>query len=75
MSTTSSGQSYLCIIKRNAQALLQQVNDLLDLGRIDVGKMPLIHITCWRDIAAATSCRSDMSARMAATCGPRCALR
>ena len=35
----------LSIIKRNAQALLQQVNDLLDLGRIDVGEMPLVY-TC-----------------------------
>lgn len=34
----------LSLIKRNAQALLQQVNDLLDLGRIDVGEMPLVHV-------------------------------
>lgn len=34
----------LAIIKRNAQALLQQVNDLLDLGRIDVGEMPLVYV-------------------------------
>ena len=31
----------LTTIKRNAQSLLQQVNDLLDLARIDSGRMPL----------------------------------
>ena len=31
-------------IKRNAQALLQQVNDLLDLARIDAGEMPLVYV-------------------------------
>lgn len=30
-------------IKRNAQALLQQVNDLLDLARIDACEMPLVY--------------------------------
>lgn len=33
----------LTTIKRNAQALLQQVNDLLDLARIDAGEMPLVY--------------------------------
>lgn len=31
-------------IKRNAQALLQQVNDLLDLARIDAQQMPLAYV-------------------------------
>lgn len=31
-------------IKRNAQSLLQQVNDLLDLARIDAGEMPLVYV-------------------------------
>lgn len=34
----------LMTIKRNAQALLQQVNDLLDLARIDAGEMPLVYL-------------------------------
>ena len=34
----------LATIKRNAQSLLQQVNDLLDLARIDSGRMPLAYI-------------------------------
>lgn len=34
----------LLTIKRNAQALLQQVNDLLDLARIDAGEMPLVYV-------------------------------
>ncbi|MGE5472323.1 MAG: ATP-binding protein [Bacteroidota bacterium] len=34
----------LATIKRNAQFLLQQVNDLLDLARIDSGSMPLAYI-------------------------------
>lgn len=34
----------LTAIKRNAQALLQQVNDLLDLARIDAGEMPLVYV-------------------------------
>jgi len=36
--------SRLLTIKRNAQALLQQVNDLLDLARIDAGEMPLVYV-------------------------------
>ena len=31
-------------IKRNAQSLLQQVNDLLDLARIDAQQMPLAYV-------------------------------
>lgn len=31
-------------IKRNAQSLLQQVNDLLDLARIDSDRMPLAYV-------------------------------
>lgn len=34
----------LLTIQRNAQALLQQVNDLLDLARIDAGEMPLVYV-------------------------------
>ncbi len=34
----------LLTIKRNAQALLEQVNDLLDLARIDAGEMPLVYV-------------------------------
>lgn len=34
----------LATIKRNAQALLQQVNDLLDLARIDAGEMPMVYL-------------------------------
>ena len=37
-------QFRLATIKRNAQALLQQVNDLLDLARIDAGEMPLVYV-------------------------------
>ncbi|HJV24538.1 MAG TPA: ATP-binding protein [Aromatoleum sp.] len=40
----------LLTIKRNAGALLQQVNDLLDLGRIDAGEMPLVYV--YADIVA-----------------------
>jgi PAS domain S-box-containing protein len=34
----------LTTIKRNAQSLLNQVNDLLDLARIDAGEMPLVYV-------------------------------
>lgn len=34
----------LATIKRNAQSLLQQVNDLLDLARIDAQQMPLAYV-------------------------------
>lgn len=34
----------LATIKRNAQSLLQQVNDLLDLARIDASQMPLAYV-------------------------------
>ncbi|MBS1143338.1 MAG: sensor hybrid histidine kinase [Proteobacteria bacterium] len=34
----------LTTIKRNAQSLLQQVNDLLDLARIDARQMPLAYV-------------------------------
>ncbi|MEY2632083.1 MAG: hypothetical protein RIR00_737, partial [Pseudomonadota bacterium] len=34
----------LAAIKRNAQSLLHQVNDLLDLARIDSGRMPLAYV-------------------------------
>lgn len=37
-------QFRLATIQRNAQALLQQVNDLLDLARIDAGEMPLVYV-------------------------------
>lgn len=47
----------LATIKRNAQSLLQQVNDLLDLARIDAQAMPLAYvcanvIALLRDVAA-----------------------
>ncbi len=34
----------LLTIQRNAQGLLEQVNDLLDLARIDAGEMPLVYV-------------------------------
>lgn len=37
-------RSRLQTIKRNAQSLLQQVNDLLDLARIDSEQMPLVYV-------------------------------
>lgn len=46
-SSTSLGERdrfRLETIQRNAQALLQQVNDLLDLARIDAGEMPLVYV-------------------------------
>ena len=47
----------LTTIKRNAQSLLQQVNDLLDLARIDAQQMPLAYVCAnvvaqLRDVAA-----------------------
>ena len=36
-------QFRLATIKRNAQMLLQQVNNLLDLARIDADKMPMVY--------------------------------
>lgn len=47
----------LATIKRNAQMLLQQVNDLLDLARIDADKMPMVYSrinvsTLVREVAA-----------------------
>ena len=47
----------LATIKRNAQSLLQQVNDLLDLARIDAQQMPLAYVCAnvcalLRDVAA-----------------------
>jgi PAS domain S-box-containing protein len=43
----------LSTVKRNAQALLEQVNDLLDLARIDAGEMPLIYVCA--DVARVVS--------------------
>ena len=43
-------QFRLTTIKRNAQSLLQQVNDLLDLARIDASQMPLAYVSA--DITA-----------------------
>lgn len=34
----------LATIKRNALSLLQQVNDLLDLARIDAAEMPMVYV-------------------------------
>ncbi len=47
----------LATIKRNAQMLLQQVNNLLDLARIDADKMPMVYgridvSTVVREVAA-----------------------
>ncbi len=43
-------QQRLQTIKRNAHSLLQQVNNLLDLARIDAGEMPLGYVCA--DVAA-----------------------
>jgi PAS domain S-box-containing protein len=40
------------LIRKNAQALLQQVNDLLDLARIDAQQMPLAYVCA--DLASIT---------------------
>jgi len=54
----------LTTIKRNAQSLLQQVNDLLDLARIDAQQMPLAYVcanvaTLLRDVAASFAAAAD----------------
>jgi len=54
----------LTTIKRNAQSLLQQVNDLLDLARIDAQQMPLAYIcanvsTLLRDVAASFAAAAE----------------
>lgn len=54
----------LTTIRRNAQSLLQQVNDLLDLARVDADRMPLAYVnTCVtgmaREIAAAFAAAAD----------------
>jgi len=51
-------------IKRNAQSLLQQVNDLLDLARIDAQQMPLAYICAnvaalLRDVAASFAAAAE----------------
>ena len=51
----------LTTIKRNAQSLLQQVNDLLDLARIDSGRMPLAYLC-----ANVTAMAQDIAAGFAA---------
>ena len=51
----------LTTIKRNAQSLLQQVNDLLDLARIDSGRMPLAYLC-----ANVTAMAHDIAAGFAA---------
>lgn len=56
----------LLSIKRNAQALLQQVNDLLDLARIDAGQMPLAYVCA--DLAAQVR---EIVAGFAAAAGER----
>jgi len=54
----------LTTIKRNAQSLLQQVNDLLDLARIDAQQMPLAYVCAnvaalLRDVAATFAAAAD----------------
>lgn len=56
----------LLTIKRNAQALLQQVNDLLDLARIDAGEMPLVYVCA--DVSALVR---EVAAGFAATAEER----
>lgn len=51
-------------IKRNAQSLLQQVNDLLDLARIDARQMPLAYVCAnvaalLRDVAASFAAAAE----------------
>jgi PAS domain S-box-containing protein len=51
-------------IKRNAQSLLQQVNDLLDLARIDAQQMPLAYVCAnvvalLRDVAASFAAAAE----------------
>lgn len=43
-------QGHLSLIRRNATVLLKQVNDLLDVAKIDAGKMALNRVSC--DLAA-----------------------
>lgn len=54
----------LTTIKRNAQSLLHQVNDLLDLARIDAQQMPLAYvcaniIALMRDVAASFAAAAE----------------
>ena len=54
----------LTTIKRNAQSLLHQVNDLLDLARIDAQQMPLAYVCAnvsamLRDVAASFAAAAD----------------
>ena len=56
----------LTTIKRNAQSLLQQVNDLLDLARIDSGRMPLAYVC-----ANVTAMAHDIAAGFAAVAEER----
>ena len=54
----------LATIKRNAQSLLQQVNDLLDLARIDAQQMPLAYVCAnvtalLRDVAASFAAAAE----------------
>ncbi|MDR3369153.1 ATP-binding protein [Rhodoferax sp.] len=51
-------------VQRNARSLLQQVNDLLDLARIDADKMPLAYVhvnltSLLQEIAAAFSASAE----------------
>ena len=56
----------LATIKRNAQSLLQQVNDLLDLARIDAQQMPLAYVG-----AQVTMLLKDVAASFAAAAEER----
>lgn len=54
----------LTTIKRNAQSLLQQVNDLLDLARIDAQQMPMAYVCAnvvalFRDVASGFATAAD----------------
>lgn len=54
----------LTTIKRNAQSLLQQVNDLLDLARIDAQQMPMAYVCAnvvalFKDVASGFATAAD----------------